>query len=80
MKLSLYYRVGFGLAQGRSLDQVLEDLQSTAEGVNTTQVLAELARKEGLDLPISRHVYRVIQGEITPAEAVDSLMGRTPEP
>lgn len=78
--LSRNYRVGFGLAQGNSLDQVIEDLKSTAEGVNTTRVLAELARKEGLDLPISRHVYRVIQGEITPAEAVDSLMGRTPEP
>jgi glycerol-3-phosphate dehydrogenase (NAD(P)+) len=78
--LSRNYRVGFGLAQGHSLDQVIEDLKSTAEGVNTTRVLAELARKEGLDLPISRHVYRVIQGEITPAEAVDSLMGRTPEP
>ncbi len=78
--LSRNYRVGFGLAQGNSLDQVIEELQSTAEGVNTTRVLAELARKEGLDLPISRHVYRVIQGEITPAEAVDSLMGRTPEP
>jgi glycerol-3-phosphate dehydrogenase (NAD(P)+) len=78
--LSRNYRVGFGLAQGHSLDQVIEDLKSTAEGVNTTRVLAELARKEGLDLPISRHVYRVIQGEITPVEAVDSLMGRTPEP
>lgn len=78
--LSRNYRVGFGLAQGHSLDQVIEDLKSTAEGVNTTRVLAELARKEGLDLPISRHVYRVIQGEITPTEAVDSLMGRRPEP
>lgn len=78
--LSRNYRVGFGLAQGHSLDQVIEDLKSTAEGVNTTRVLAELARKEGLDLPISRHVYRVIQGEITAVEAVDSLMGRTPEP
>jgi glycerol-3-phosphate dehydrogenase (NAD(P)+) len=78
--LSRNYRVGFGLAQGHSLEQVIDDLKSTAEGVNTTRVLAELARKEGLDLPISRHVYRVIQGEITPAEAVNSLMGRTPEP
>jgi len=78
--LSRNYRVGFGLAQGQSLDQIIEELKSTAEGVNTTQVLADLARKQGLDLPISRHVYRVIQGEITPAEAVDSLMGRTPEP
>ena len=78
--LSRNYRVGFGLAQGKSLDRVLEELKSTAEGVNTTRVLAELARREGLDLPISRHVYRVLQGEITPIEAVDSLMGRTPEP
>ena len=78
--LSRNYRVGFGLAQGKSLEQVIEELQSTAEGINTTRVLTALARKEGLDLPIARHVYRVIEGEITAIEAVDSLMGRAPEP
>ena len=34
--LSRNYQVGFQLAQGKALDQILADLHSTAEGVNTT--------------------------------------------
>ena len=43
--LSRNYRVGYGLSEGKSLEQVLEELQSTAEGVNTANVLVELAKK-----------------------------------
>lgn len=74
--LSRNYRVGYGLAQGQSLEEVLEELQSTAEGVNTTNVLMDLARREQIPVPIARQVYRLLHGKVTPQEAVQTLMAR----
>jgi len=74
--LSRNYRVGQGLATGKSLTQVLEDLKSTAEGVNTTQVLMGIAQENQLDLPIARCVYGVIREKVSPHRAVEGLMGR----
>jgi glycerol-3-phosphate dehydrogenase (NAD(P)+) len=78
--LSRNYRVGFGLAQGKSLEQILCELQSTAEGVNTTNVLIDLANQRGIEVPVSRQVYRLLNGEITPEQAVLALMERALKP
>ena len=74
--LSRNYRVGYGLSQGKTLEEILEELGSTAEGVNTANVLVELARKYRIAIPISRQVYRLINGKTTPQEAVQELMAR----
>ncbi|MEL7331483.1 MAG: NAD(P)H-dependent glycerol-3-phosphate dehydrogenase [Cyanobacteria bacterium J06560_2] len=78
--LSRNYRVGYGLAQGKSLDQILEELGGTAEGVNTANVLMAIANREGIAAPISRQVNRLLEGNITPEEAVESLMERELKP
>lgn len=74
--LSRNYQVGYGLSQGKSLEQVLDELQSTAEGVNTANVLVDLAKKYRIAIPISRQVFRVLNGKTTPQEAVQELMAR----
>ncbi|MEQ9483844.1 NAD(P)H-dependent glycerol-3-phosphate dehydrogenase [Coleofasciculus sp. F4-SAH-05] len=74
--LSRNYRVGYGLAQGKKLEQILEELQSTAEGVNTANVLVKIANREQIPIPISRQVYRLLNHKITPQEAVEALMER----
>ena len=78
--LSRNYQVGYGLAQGKSLEQVLEELEGTAEGVNTTNVLMKLANQEAIPVPIARQVYRLIHGKNTPQEAVQALMERDLKP
>ncbi|MGB3789533.1 MAG: NAD(P)H-dependent glycerol-3-phosphate dehydrogenase [Phormidesmis sp.] len=78
--LSRNYRVGYGLAQGKPLEQILEELGGTAEGVNTAQVLIAIANRENIPAPISRQVYRLITGRITPKEAVEALMDRELKP
>lgn len=78
--LSRNYRVGYGLAQGKSLDETLAELQSTAEGINTTHVLIDLANREEIPIPIARQVYRLLKGKITPKEAVEALMERDLKP
>jgi glycerol-3-phosphate dehydrogenase (NAD(P)+) len=78
--LSRNYRVGYGLAQGKSLPSVLAEVKSTAEGVNTTNVLIQLARRHGIEVPISNQVYRLLNGQISAEAAVAELMERTPKP
>jgi glycerol-3-phosphate dehydrogenase (NAD(P)+) len=74
--LSRNYRVGFGLAEGKDLETVLIELQSTAEGVNTTRVLVDMARTHNIPVPIARQVCRLLNNEISPMEAVQALMER----
>jgi len=74
--LSRNYRLGYGLAQGRNLATVLQELQTTVEGVNTTQVLVQLADQRGIRVPIAQQVYQLLQQRVTPQQAVFELMGR----
>ena len=78
--LSRNYQVGYGLAQGESLTTVLAQLQGTAEGVNTTQVLMKLASQQQIAVPISYQVDCLLQGAITPQAAVEALMLRNYKP
>ncbi len=78
--LSRNYRVGYGLAEGKTLEQVLTELGSTAEGVNTTNVLIEIAHRERIPIPISWQVYQLLNHQITPQKAVESLMERDLKP
>jgi glycerol-3-phosphate dehydrogenase (NAD(P)+) len=74
--LSRNYQVGYALAQGQSIDQILTQLQGTAEGLNTTAVLLQLADQQNIDLPIATQVGALIQGKTTAQVAMRSLMER----
>ena len=74
--LSRNYRVGYELAQGKPLAQILEELQSTAEGVSTTNVLIDLAEREQIPVPVSWQVYQVLNSQTTPQKALEALMER----
>ena len=74
--LSRNYQVGYGLAQGKTLEEVLNQLEGTAEGINTTHVLIRLADQQNISVPISFQVYQLLQREVTPQAAVAALMLR----
>lgn len=78
--LSRNYQVGYQLAGGKSLTETLENLQGTAEGVNTCRVLMQRAKQENIPVPITEQVYRLLQGEVTPRQALDELMLRDIKP
>lgn len=78
--LSRNYQVGFELARGKTLKQILEDIPGTAEGVNTTNVLVKIADKKAIAVPIARQVRRLLKGKITPQEAIQALMERELKP
>jgi glycerol-3-phosphate dehydrogenase (NAD(P)+) len=74
--LSRNYQVGYGLAQGQTLAEVLMALKGTAEGVNTTEVLLTVADRQGIELPIATQVSRLLRGQVTPQVAMEELMRR----
>ena len=60
----------------KTLESDLDELEGTAEGINTTNVLIKLANQQAIAVPIARQVYRLLKGKTTPIEAVQALMAR----
>jgi glycerol-3-phosphate dehydrogenase (NAD(P)+) len=69
-------RVGREIGRGRKLNEILADMQQTAEGVWTARAVYERACQLGLDLPIFTEVYRVLYEQKAPLAAVHELMTR----
>jgi len=74
--LSRNRRVGLGLGHGKTLKAILEEMGQVAEGVETTASALGLAKREGVELPITEQVYEVIYAERPARMAVQSLMRR----
>lgn len=74
--LSRNYQIGYGVAQGKTLSEVLAALKGTAEGVNTTKVLIQIANQNHIYMPITVLVDRLLKGEITAQAAIVALMSR----
>jgi glycerol-3-phosphate dehydrogenase (NAD(P)+) len=70
------YRVGLGLARGQALSDILRELGMVAEGVRTTRIVHALAEQEGLDMPITAALHRVLEGELDVGRALSGLMER----
>ncbi len=78
--LSRNRKVGMLLAKGQSLEVILHDLGHVAEGVSTAREAARLAEKYRIDMPITAAVYRVLEGKIAPAAALEALLSRDAKP
>lgn len=72
--------VGYRIGQGESLQEILETMNSVAEGVRTVQAVRELADKAGVEMPISREVHALLWEGRGAKEAVRNLMLRGPKP
>jgi len=75
-ELSRNRQVGMALGQGRKVAEVLKDRRSVAEGVKTALSACQLADKLGIEMPISREVYRILFEDKPAKRAVVDLMTR----
>jgi glycerol-3-phosphate dehydrogenase (NAD(P)+) len=75
--LSRNRMVGVELGKGRALGEIINSMRMVAEGVNTTGATMALARKHGIDVPITHQVNRILEGEVSPREAIRELMERS---
>jgi len=74
--LSRNRTVGLRLGRGEQLTDIIASLGSVAEGVTTTPLVLELAKRYQVEMPITDHVARLLRGEETPQELVRSLIAR----
>lgn len=69
-------RVGLALGKGRKLSVTLAELGQVAEGVATAREVRSLARRHGVEMPITEQVCRVLFEDVPPTEAVQALLRR----
>ena len=74
--LSRNRKIGLLLAQGETLQQAVDSLGHVAEGVYCARAVVQRAQSLGVDMPISMAVVALLDGQISPAQAVAALMGR----
>jgi glycerol-3-phosphate dehydrogenase (NAD(P)+) len=75
-RLSRNRHVGQELARGRALDEVLDTMAGTAEGVTATVAALKLARDLGVDMPVAEEVHRVLYEGVDVRQAMANLMKR----
>jgi glycerol-3-phosphate dehydrogenase (NAD(P)+) len=76
-ELSRNRSLGIELGRGRALPDILAERRTVAEGVNTARTAVELAKREGVELPIATEVERVLFEDKPPRQAIADLMERT---
>jgi glycerol-3-phosphate dehydrogenase (NAD(P)+) len=74
--LSRNRRVGLALAQGKNLEEILNNLGHVAEGVRCAKAVQGLAASAGVEMPIVSAVVKVLNNEFTPLAAVAEIMAR----
>ena len=68
--------VGVSLGAGKTIAEVVAEMNMVAEGVKTSRAVVDLARRVGLDLPIAEAVAGVCHEGWTVADALESLLAR----
>lgn len=73
--MSRNYRVGLGLAAGKSKEAVCSEIGEISEGIGTAYALHEIAEHKGIYLPIAAEVYAILEGK-SPMQSLNDLLGR----
>ena len=75
--LSRNRTVGVELGKGRKLNDIIAGLNGkVAEGILTTNAAIGLARKHGVEMPITEQMHKILHEGNAPSEAIRELMSR----
>ncbi len=75
-ELSRNRRVGLRIGRGESIERILSETRTVAEGIRTAKSTYNLARRLGVEMPIIEEIYRVLYEGKEPRQAVRDLMTR----
>jgi glycerol-3-phosphate dehydrogenase (NAD(P)+) len=70
------YRFGRLIAEGLNADEAKKKIGMVVEGTYTCLSAIQLAKKEGIELPITEAVYQVVYEHLTPKDAAKLLLQR----
>jgi glycerol-3-phosphate dehydrogenase (NAD(P)+) len=76
-ELSRNRAVGVKLAAGQTLEEITGGMRMVAEGIKTTRAAVDLARRHGIEMPITQQMYRMLFEGKPPREAIRELMVRS---
>lgn len=68
------FTVGFRLAKGETLDQILATMDEVAEGVNTVRIVDAFIKTAGIRAPITENLHRVLFEDLPISDALQFLM------
>ncbi|MCB0968793.1 MAG: NAD(P)-dependent glycerol-3-phosphate dehydrogenase [Ilumatobacter sp.] len=69
--------VGLQLGRGKSIDEILESMNMVAEGVKSSPSVLELARRYGVEMPITEQVVAVCHQGRSARDALAAVMARS---
>ena len=72
--LSRNYQVGYALAEGKNIDEILENLGETAEGVNTIRLVKQKSEEIQVYMPLVHGMYEILFGDKSLKEVIQHLM------
>ncbi|MEZ0090679.1 NAD(P)H-dependent glycerol-3-phosphate dehydrogenase [Streptacidiphilus sp. EB129] len=78
--LSRNHTFGTNLGRGMTLQETIAATKQTAEGVKSCESVLDLARRHGVDMPITETVVDIVHGGKPPQVAVKELMSRSAKP
>ena len=74
------FALGQGLGRGEAVEVLMADRRTVAEGAFSAPVVAAAARADGIDMPITETVARLVAGEVRVADAIQALLSRPLRP
>ena len=74
--LSRNRQFGKALVKYGNTSQAKTSVNGTIEGLNALVITLQIAKKQGIEMPITQQVFQVIDGNTTPQEAINLLMKR----
>ncbi|MFG1667274.1 NAD(P)H-dependent glycerol-3-phosphate dehydrogenase [Streptomyces sp. Y7] len=78
--LSRNHTFGTNLGKGMTLQETIAVTKQTAEGVKSCESVLDLARRHGVDMPITETVVGIVHEGKPPVVALKELMSRSAKP
>jgi len=78
--LSRNRRLGLYLGAGKDLQSSLSKIGQVVEGVSTSEEIWRMAKRYGVDMPISEQVYGILHQGRSPEECLRDLLAREQKP
>ncbi|WP_262692619.1 NAD(P)H-dependent glycerol-3-phosphate dehydrogenase [Kordiimonas aestuarii] len=68
--------LGKAIGEGRTLEEIMAERNSVAEGAHTVEIVHKIATEKGLDMPITAAVYKILKEGREAKAVMDELMAR----
>lgn len=68
--------LGKAIGEGQTFEEIMASRNSVAEGAHTVEIVYKIAAEKGLDMPITKAVYRILKEKADVRSAMDDLLAR----